>query len=251
MIAAINPSKTLQKPLEAILKPSKGFSLSVAHQRARTQSRGSTLTACGRATLDGVKRHPHPRGCSSLELLPLAPPRIGNGAKPRIWVKGRVPCGVQGRSPLPCRAQVISNPLRYGVTCYTTFVNQAAVIALLSRQPIYSLSPPPESRVARPQAVSVLPLDSAPAFFSFFIVIQQSSFPLGIKGALTDTLRMSYQCFASWNSEAFTGTNVAGASYSSFKISSSGTLRVSFVDGADIYKGNIVYRPMATIYYGI
>ena len=129
MIAAINPSKTLQKPLEAILKPSKGFSLSVAHQRARTQSRGSTLTACGRATLDGVKRHPHPRGCSSLELLPLAPPRIGNGAKPRIWVKGRVPCGVQGRSPLPCRAQVISNPLRYGVTCYTTFVNQAAVIA--------------------------------------------------------------------------------------------------------------------------
>ena len=56
---------------------------------------------------------------------------------------------------------------------------------------------------------------------------------------------------ASWNSEAFTGTNVAGASYSSFKISSSGTLRVSFVDGADIYKGNIVYRPMATIYYGI
>ena len=99
MIAAINPSKTLQKPLEAILKPSKGFSLSMAHQRARTQSRGSTLTACGRATLDGVKRHPHPRGCSSLELLPLAPPRIGNGAKPRIWVKGRVPCGVQGRSP--------------------------------------------------------------------------------------------------------------------------------------------------------
>lgn len=51
--------------------------------------------------------------------------------------------------------------------------------------------------------------------------------------------------------ETFTGTNVAGASYSSFKISSSGTLRVSFVDGADIYKGNIVYRPMATIYYGI
>ena len=197
MIAAINPSKTLQKPLEAILKPSKGFSLSVAHQRARTQSRGSTLTACGRATLDGVKRHPHPRGCSSLELLPLAPPRIGNGAKPRIWVKGRVPCGVQGRSPLPCRAQVISNPLRYGVTCYTTFINQAAVIALLSRQLIYSLSPPPESRVARPQAVSVLPLDSAPAFFSFFIAIQQSSFPLGTKGALTDTLRMSYQCFAS------------------------------------------------------
>lgn len=90
MIAAINPSKTLQKPLEAILKPSKGFSLSVAHQRARTQSRGSTLTACGRATLD-----------------------------------------------------------------------------------------------------------SAPAFFSFFIAIQQSSFPLGTKGALTDTLRMSYQCFAS------------------------------------------------------
>ena len=89
----------------------------MAHQRARTQSRGSTLTACGRATLDGVKRHPHPRGCSSLELLPLDPPRIGNGAKPRIWVKGRVPCGVQGRSPLPCRAQVISNPLRYGVTC--------------------------------------------------------------------------------------------------------------------------------------
>ena len=119
MIAAINPSKTLQKPLEAILKPSKGFSLSVAHQRARTQSRDSTLTACGRATLDGVKRHPHPRGCSSLELLPLAPPRIGNGAKPRIWVKGLVPCGVQGRSPLPCRAQVISNPLRYGVTRYT------------------------------------------------------------------------------------------------------------------------------------
>ena len=122
MIAAINPSKTLQKPLEAILKPSKGFSLSVAHQRARTQSRGSTLTACGRATLDEVKRHPHPRGCSSLELLPLAPPRIGNGAKPRIWVKGLVPCGVQGRSPLPCRAQVISNPLRYGVTCYTTII---------------------------------------------------------------------------------------------------------------------------------
>ena len=56
---------------------------------------------------------------------------------------------------------------------------------------------------------------------------------------------------ASWNSEAFTGTNIAGASYSNFKISSSGTLRVSFVDGADIYKGNIVYRPMATIYYGI
>jgi hypothetical protein len=107
MIAAINPSKTLQKPLEAILKPSKGFSLSVAHQIARTQSRGSTLTACGRATLDGVKRHPHPRGCSSLELLPLAPPRIGNGAKPRIWVKGRVPCGVQGRSPLPCLASLI------------------------------------------------------------------------------------------------------------------------------------------------
>ena len=71
------------------------------------------------------------------------------------------------------------------------------MIALLSRQPIYSLSPPPESRVARPQAVSVLPLDSAPAFFSFFIAIQQSSFPLGTKGALTDTLRMSYQCFAS------------------------------------------------------
>ena len=56
---------------------------------------------------------------------------------------------------------------------------------------------------------------------------------------------------ASWNSEAFTGTNIAGASYSNFKISSSGTLRVSFVDGADIYKGNIVYRPMATIYYGM
>ena len=152
----------------------------MAHQRARTQSRGSTLTACGRATLDGVKRHPHPRGSSSLELLPLAPPRIGNGAKPRIWVKGRVPCGVQGRSPLPCRAQVISNPLRYGVTCYTTFVNQAAVIALLSRQLIYSLSPPPESRVARPQAVSVLPLDSAPApnFFiciSFFLLSQPLS----------------------------------------------------------------------------
>ena len=118
MIAAINPSKTLQKPLEAILKPSKGFSLSVAHQRARTQSRGSTLTACGRATLDGVKRHPHPRGSSSLELLPLAPPRIGNGAKPRIWVKGRVPCGVQGQSPLPVGRPTGSLPPSGRMNCY-------------------------------------------------------------------------------------------------------------------------------------
>ena len=32
-IAVINPFKTLQKPLEAILKPSKGFSLSATHPK--------------------------------------------------------------------------------------------------------------------------------------------------------------------------------------------------------------------------
>ena len=99
MIAAINPSKTLQKPLEAILKPSKGFSLSVAHQRARTQSRGSTLTACGRATLDRVKRHPHPRGCSSFRVAPSGSaedgergkaPNLGQGTSP-LWGAGAKP----------------------------------------------------------------------------------------------------------------------------------------------------------------
>ena len=99
-------------------------------------------------------------------------PLWGVGATPRL---GGIGSGATfaGRSPLPpARARY---PIReaVGVTCYTTFVNQAAVIALLSRQPIYSLSPPPASRVARPQAVSVLPLDSAPApgFFFFSLLI--------------------------------------------------------------------------------
>ena len=106
MIAAINPSKTLQKPLEAILKPSKGFSLSVAHQRARTQSRGSTLTACGRATLDGVKRHPHPRGCSSFRVAPSGSaedgergkaPNLGQGTRP-LWGAGAKPLALRSTS---------------------------------------------------------------------------------------------------------------------------------------------------------
>ena len=33
-IAVINPFKTLQKPLEAILKPSKGFSLPATHPKS-------------------------------------------------------------------------------------------------------------------------------------------------------------------------------------------------------------------------
>ena len=123
MIVVINPSKTLQKPLEAILKPSKGFSFSAAHQRARTQSRGSTLTACGRATLDGVKRHPHPRGCSSFRVAPSGSaedgergkaPNLGQGTSP-LWGVGATPrlggigsgATFAGRSPLaPCKGKV-------------------------------------------------------------------------------------------------------------------------------------------------
>lgn len=54
---------------------------------------------------------------------------------------------------------------------------------------------------------------------------------------------------ASWSSEPFTGTNVAGASYSNFRVAAAGTLSVTFVDGADIYKGSIIRRPMVTIAY--
>ena len=39
-IAVINPFKTLQKPLEAILKPSKGFSLSATHPKSENAVKG-------------------------------------------------------------------------------------------------------------------------------------------------------------------------------------------------------------------
>ena len=39
-IAVINPFKTLQKPLEAILKPSKGFSLPATHPKSENAVKG-------------------------------------------------------------------------------------------------------------------------------------------------------------------------------------------------------------------
>ena len=74
--------------------------------RARTQSRGSTLTACGRATLDGVKRHPHPRGCSSFRVAPSGSaedgergkaPNLGQGTSP-LWGAGAKPLALQSTS---------------------------------------------------------------------------------------------------------------------------------------------------------
>ena len=56
----------------------------------------------GRTDLDGMKP-PHsrqgaePKGICSLCHMA----NVGFGAKPRKWVKGLVPCGVQGQSPCP------------------------------------------------------------------------------------------------------------------------------------------------------
>ena len=97
-----NPIKAIQKPSEAFKSFPEGFWF----HRARTQSRGSTLTACGRATLDGVKRHPHPRGCSSFRVAPSGSaedgergkaPNLGQGTSP-LWGAGAKPLALQSTS---------------------------------------------------------------------------------------------------------------------------------------------------------
>ena len=80
-------------------------------QRARTQSRGSTLTACGRATLDGVKRHPHPRGCSSFRVAPSGSAEDGERGKAPNLGQGTSPLWGAGAKPLALRSTSYIQPV--------------------------------------------------------------------------------------------------------------------------------------------
>lgn len=55
---------------------------------------------------------------------------------------------------------------------------------------------------------------------------------------------------ASWTSQMFTNTNIAGTSYSNLSVSANGTLQILFTDGGDVYiDGKQILRPIANIVY--